>query len=241
MLNRSLFSKFLRNAVSHFFIVATSFVCFLYFRILNRVKIIGRKNIPLQGEGTLLVANHQSMYDSFIIGIAAYFPKLVVYPSLPPYNLAAKENFFGNWPKKTFFSLLRAIPIDRRRFSGSLLKKIVAILERSRVCLFYQGTRSFDLQAAREGAAFIIIASSPPPIVIPVHIKGTDRLFGGAPGKKGIARWLPRPPFVGRRVTMKVGPPIKFEDLLREGGKPGEIRQHITNRIVSAIQDLARS
>ena len=240
MLSRSLLLKILRNAISHSLIVATSSVGFLYFKILNRVKVIGRKNIPRRGKGTLLVSNHQSMYDSFIIGVAGYFPELIVYPSRPPYNLAARENFFGNWLKKVFFSLLRAIPTDRSRFSGSLLKKVMAILKRSNLCVFYQGRRSFNLEAARDGAAFVIASSSPTPTVIPVYLERTNHLFGGAPGKKGIARWLPRPPFFGHKATVIFGPPIDFGDLLRDG-KSGKLRQNITDRIVSTIQGLAQS
>lgn len=225
---------------SYILFVIAGLVCFLYFRVFNRIRIIGRKNIPRQGRLTLLVPNHQSMHDSWIIGAAGYFPDMIAWPSLPPYNLAAKENFFGNWLLKTVLQLLRTIPVDRGRFSRKFLEEIVALLRHANVCIFYQGTRSDDLTRAKNGTAFVIAHSHPTPVVVPVYLEGTDRLFGGGPGvHSGLARWLPRFPGFGRKTTVVFGSVVDFSDLLENRDDP-KLYDKITRRIVNAIENLRR-
>src|SRR6266478_4563334 len=98
----------LRIWASYVAMVCAGFVSFLFFRFpFNFTSVRGLNNIPRRGERVLFVSNHTTMYDSFLIAVAAYFPKNIVYPSLPFMNFAARENFFRTWFFKTLFSLLR--------------------------------------------------------------------------------------------------------------------------------------
>ena len=220
-----------------FFLLAGTF-CFLYFRIVNRTRIIGKRNIPRQSRLTIIASNHESMHDSWVGGTSAYFPDFLAWPSRAPYHLAAKENFAGNWLIRFILRRFRAIPIDRGKFNRDLLDQIIQLLQNANVWIFYQGTRSYDLTKARNGTAYLIANCQPTPTVIPAYLHGTAKLFGGKPGDHGgLGRWLPRFPGFGRKVTVVFGKSINFEDILENPNDP-EIYDKITSRIIEAVKNL---
>ena len=86
----------LRIWASYVAMVFASFVSFLFFRFpFNFTRVRGRNNIPRRGERVLFISNHTTMYDSFLIAVAAYFPENIFYPSLPFMNFAARAAAAG--------------------------------------------------------------------------------------------------------------------------------------------------
>jgi 1-acyl-sn-glycerol-3-phosphate acyltransferase len=227
---------------SYVAVVCAGFMSFLFFRFpLNFTRVRGRKNIPRRGERVLFVSNHTTMYDSFVIGMAAYFPENIIYPSLPFMNFAARENFFRTWFSKTLFSLLRTVPVERRDHPW-LMRKYVDFLERHNLLIFYQGTRSDDLSVIKNGPGFAIAHTHSPITVIPVYHHGLDRIFSkGGPRTRGLWRWLPRSFF--RRPIVVFGQPIDFSECLRIAetrARIAAINQRIVANVVS-LQSLAVS
>ena len=216
--------------------VAAGFVFFLFFRFpFNFTQVRGRQHIPRRGERVLFVSNHITMYDSFLIAVAAYFPAIVIYPSLPFMNFAARENYFRNRFTRTLFSLLRTVPVERRDHPW-LMRKYVDFLERHNLLIFYQGTRSDDLSVIKSGPAFAIAHTRSPITVIPVYHHGIERIFSkGGPKTRGLWRWLPRSIF--RRPTVIFGQPIDFSECLRLPGTRQRIAS-INQRIVASIVSL---
>jgi len=218
---------------SYVAVVSATFVSFLFFRFpFNFTRVRGRNNIPRRGQRVLFVANHTTMYDSFLIAVAAYFPENILYPSLPFMNFAARENFFRTWFSKTLFTLLRTVPVERRDHPW-LMRKYVDFLERNNLLIFYQGTRSDDLSVIRNGPGYAIAHTQSPITVIPVYHHGMDRIFRkGGPNTRGVWRWLPRSIF--RRPIVMFGQPIDFSECLRIT----ETRERITainRRIVDSV------
>ena len=212
-------------------------VCgFLFFRFpLNFARVRGRDNIPRRGERVLFVANHTTMYDSFLIGVAAYFPENIFYPSLPFMNFAARENYFRHWFFKALFSLLRTVPVERRDHPW-LMRKYVDYLERRNLLVFYQGTRSDDLSLIKNGPGYAIAHTRSPITVIPVYHHGIGRIFSrGGPKTRGVWRWLPRSLF--RRPTVMFGQPIDFSECFRIAHTRERITA-INQRIVASIVSL---
>jgi 1-acyl-sn-glycerol-3-phosphate acyltransferase len=175
------------------------------------------------------------MYDSFLIGVAAYFPEHIFYPSLPFLNFAARENFFRTWFSKTLFTLLRTVPVERRDHPW-LMRKYVDFLERNNLLIFYQGTRSDDLLVIKNGPAYAIARTQSAITVIPVYHEGIERIFSrGGPKTTGLWRWLPRSIF--RRPIVIFGQPIDFSECFRIT----ETRERISainQRIVASILSL---
>jgi hypothetical protein len=59
--------------------------------VLNRTRVIGRRNVGAE-RNTLLLSNHQSMLDSFLVGLAAFYPQSCLKPHLIPWNPGANES-----------------------------------------------------------------------------------------------------------------------------------------------------
>ncbi len=226
----------LRIWASYVAMVCAGACCFLFFRFpFNFARVRGRHNIPRRGERVLFVANHTTMYDSFLIGVAAYFPEVIIYPSLPFVNFAARENYFRNRFFKALFSLLRTIPVERRDYPW-LMRKYVAFLERRNLLVFYQGTRSDDLSLIKNGPAYAIAHTRSPITVIPVYHQGIGRIFSrGGPKTRGLWRWLPRSIF--RRPMVIFGQPIDFSECFRIAQTRDRIAA-INQRIVASIISL---
>ena len=221
---------------SYVAMVCVGLVFFLFFRFpFNFTSVRGRRNIPRRGERVLFVSNHTTMYDSFLIAVAAYFPKHILYPSLPFINFAARENFFRTWLSRAVFSLLRTVPVERRDHPW-LMRKYVDLLERNNLLIFYQGTRSADLSVIKSGPAFAIAHTPFPITVIPVYHEGIERIFTkGGPKTRGLWRWLPRS--ILRRPIVMFGQPIDFSECFQLPATRQRIAA-INQRIVASIRSL---
>jgi 1-acyl-sn-glycerol-3-phosphate acyltransferase len=230
----------LRIWASYVAVVCAGFVSFLFFRFpFNFTRVQGRNNIPRRGERVLFISNHTTMYDSFLIAVAAYFPQNIFYPSLPFMSFAARENYFRTWFSKTLFTLLRTVPVERRDHPW-LMRKYVGFLERNNLLIFYQGTRTDDLSVIKNGPAYAIAHIQSPITVIPVYHHGIERIFSkGGPKTRGLWRWLPRSIF--RRPIVMFGQPIDFSECFRlteTRERISAINQRIVASIVS-LQSLA--
>lgn len=223
--------------VSYIALVLTGFVCFAFFRFpLNFMRVRGKEHIPKRGKKVLFVSNHLSMYDSFLIAVAAFFPSVLTRPSRPPINFAAEENFFTRWYVRVLLRILRTVPVKKGRRDPFLLRKYSNFLEKRNILIFYQGTRSYDLKQIKTGPGYVIANSEEELTVIPVYHEGITRIFSrGGPKTKGIWRWLPRSLF--RRTTVSFGPPITFEDL-RGIEDQRERIEAINGRIIWRIEQL---
>ena len=85
-------------------LISAGFVSFVFFRFpFNFTMVRGKKNIPKKGKNVLYVSNHLSMYDSFLIAVAAFFPAFLAHPSRQPLNFAAEENYFTRWYLRILF------------------------------------------------------------------------------------------------------------------------------------------
>ncbi len=99
------------------FTIATSTVGAILFFGLSRTEIIGRRN-ALRERNTLLLSNHQSLIDSFLIGFTAYYGAAIFRPSLIPWNPAAEENFYKNAYQGWWSDQWKCIP-GRARVVGT--------------------------------------------------------------------------------------------------------------------------
>ena len=168
----------------------------------------------------LLVSNHRTMFDSFLVASTAYFPSGLIYPSLPPYHAAAQENYF-RWYHLGFFRLLRCIPVRAGRKDLEAMNALKEALTKGNAHVFYQGRRSQDLEEARAGIGYIVYNARP--IVVPVYVDGIEKIFG--------RKWGIRALF--RRIKVVYGRSIDFVDLYSMPNSK-ETWSSITQRIVAA-------
>ena len=194
------------------------------FKWLNRVDVFGEENIPKRGEeGVMLLYNHISAIDPFLVGATSM-------PFFSPvwWRAPAKEELFGIPVVREIIASWGAFPVRRGKRDLEAIRKMVEMLSHSVVVIAPEGTRSRNgqLQRGRAGVGKIIHEARPRK-VIPVRVHGVDAIL-----PKG--KILPR---IGRKVTITYGAPIDLSAyyLLPDSV---ETSQQIVDRVIQEIAAL---
>lgn len=199
----------------------------IWFFWFNRTTVIGREHARRVPRNTLLMSNHQSMVDSFLIGVAAWWPQSVIWPSLLPWNPAAEENFFQPRWLGFLARQWKCIPVREGRRDLRALKIMVEVLPHGTMVLFPEGTRTRDgsVGPARPGAGVLILSTRP--TVIPVAIEGMQDALP-------IGSYVPR---VGKRIWVAFGEPVDYSRFLGET-RDKETAQAITELVMDRVRAL---
>ncbi len=184
---------FFRNLIHIFIYSPAAMLCFIFFRIFNRLIIKGYSDYKKHSYA-LICANHISAMDSFAIG-HIFFPKAVFFP--------AKEELFKNPLLGNLIRLLNAFPVSRGYADMKILEQIAANSRNNLVLIHPEGTRQpvIKLGKAKKAVGKIIYLGKT--CVIPLYIRGTQNIL-----PKGSI--LPR---LFRKVYINIGPPVELEDL----------------------------
>lgn len=174
----------------------------------------GRHNIPKTG-AALLVSNHLSYLDVFVIGI----------PLHRPLNYVARSTLF----LPGLGALIRSVggfPIQREGMGASGLKETLKRLRRGGiVILFPEGTRSLDGQLGELKSGIAVLASKAKVPIIPAAVAGTFEAWPRS-------QWLPLP----SPVRIEYGAPIAPEDIR---GLSTEVATALIRRKMLECQRLA--
>ena len=165
-------------------VYVTSFL----FKILFRYQVFGKENVPKTGR-LLVCANHSTMADPIFLGSAIPNRQM---------KFVAKAELFENKLLGGFLASLGAFPIARGTGGAEGIQKAMQFLEEGHaVCMFPEGTRSKtgELLPPKNGAA--MLAARTQCTVLPIAITA-----------KGGLR-----PKVFRKMVIKIGKPIPFEEL----------------------------
>jgi acyl-[acyl-carrier-protein]-phospholipid O-acyltransferase/long-chain-fatty-acid--[acyl-carrier-protein] ligase len=173
------------------------FVLWMATHTIFRISIVGQQNVPFRGPA-LLVANHMSHVDGFLIGASVQrFIRFMVW-----------RPYFEMKPLGWLFHLTGAIPVGTRT-----AREVIEGIRRARhelangevVCIFAEGaiTRTGNLLPFKSGLEKIAAGSNAP--IVPVHL---DRLWGSIfsfEGGKFFWKWPKRIPYP---VTVSFGRPL---------------------------------
>lgn len=216
--------KLLHPFVSYLFTNITVTFFWVFMFVLNRTTIIGRRNVG-SSRNIVLVSNHQSMIDSFIVGIGAFYPESWIKPYLVPWNPAAVENFYRTPVLAWLSDMWKCIPVDQGRRDLGALRRMIQVLPKGVMTLFPEGTRSRDgsVGPGRPGAGTLALATRAR--VIPVAIAGMRDVLP-------IGSYLPR---IFKRIYLSYGPPVDYTDLL-ERPVTKETAQELVDRAMAAIR-----
>lgn len=164
-----------------------------------RIEVRGEENFPRKG-GALLVGNHISYIDPFLVGACTErFVRFVMY-----------RKFYETTGIHWLAKLMRAIPIAEddppRKIIESLREAQEALKAGELVCIFAEGavTRTGSLLPFRRGFERIMKGLDVP--IIPIHL---DRVWGSIfsfEGGKFLFKWPRRIPYP---VTVSFGAPLK--------------------------------
>ena len=187
------------------------------FKIMGRVKVVGRENVPL-GKPYVIAINHISIFD----------PPLTVsfWPEEP--EVIGAADVFEKKGQGTILSLYGVIPVHRGDYDRALLEKILAIIKSGRpLVIAPEGGRSHEpaMRRAMPGVGYIIEHTQVP--VIPVGLVGTlDDFWQRA--KRGEKPLL----------EMRIGKPIIFPPITQKGAERREVRQHNADLVMRYIAGL---
>ena len=193
-------------------------------RLIWRPRVTGTEHVPRTG-GVILASNHLSFVDSVVIPSTS--PR--------PVRFLAKSDYFtGTGIKgalsRAWFQGIGMLPVDRDDPQAALasLDTALEVLRRGEAFGIYpEGTRSRDgrLYRGRTGVAHLALTAGVP--VVPVGLKGTERL---QPVGSNVPRLV--------RVQVTFGEPIPVAGRF-EGMAPGKARRLLTDEIMAAIQALS--
>ncbi len=136
---------------------------FIFFKVFNRLKIIGSENVPGTG-GVVVAANHASYLDPLVVGAA--LKRRATY--------MAKEGLF-KIPAIGEFVRSFSFPVRRDRPQPSTIKEAVRRLKNGElIVMFPEGGRSVGGSTldAKRGVAVIAALSRVP--VVPAFVRGTE-------------------------------------------------------------------
>ncbi|MCX7661148.1 MAG: 1-acyl-sn-glycerol-3-phosphate acyltransferase [Candidatus Omnitrophica bacterium] len=140
-------------------------IAILLCKILFRIQVKGKKNIPKKG-GFILASNHLSYLDPVVLGVAC--PRKL--------NFMARDDLFTIPLFSTLIRCLGAFPVKRNSPDISAFKETFKKLkEQKPVVIFPEGRRNPQARPipAQPGVGFIASYLGVP--VIPAYIKGTDK------------------------------------------------------------------
>lgn len=189
-----------------------------------RYEVRGKHHLPIEGHGTLLVANHLSHLDSIIIAVAAYPRKRLI-------HFGGAKDFMEKW----YFRWTKyegAFPVGRGPGEREKAIRTAARLlnDGSSVGIFPEGRRSRTgvIGEARPGAGWIASLSRDA-LVVPVFLWGTQHIM--PPYTFGV-----RP---GAKVLVVFGEPIALDSEV--GGQPSiEYSRRVVSQIMSQVKRLGR-
>lgn len=139
-------------------------------KILFRVEVIGKENIPKEG-ACILACNHKSNWDPIMIAGLIKGRKI---------NGVAKKELFKNPILRFILNKLFVISVDRDNPDISTVKKIIKVLKNNEVLgIFPEGTRHKDLDSFSDAKAGLgMFAVKGKARVVPVSIVTNYKIFG---------------------------------------------------------------
>lgn len=171
--------RFVQQAVSQLWIV------------IGGLRASGQKNIPKSG-GVLLVSNHLSHFDVFILGLL--IPRTL--------NYVARSTLFI-FPLNHLIRSVGGFPIQRDGLGAQGVKETLRRLKRGGIVTFFpEGTRSRDGEIGELKPGLAALAAKAKVPIVPAGIAGT---FESWPRGQS----LPKP----HPIRVHYGEPIQPEDL----------------------------
>lgn len=173
-------------------------------------KVVGKENLPKGG--AVLVSNHTSNFDGFILAINLHEEN---------YYLAKKE-LFDNKFKGFVLRNIGCIKIDRNSNDINAIKQCLKVLKGGRKLVIYpEGTRvhneNMELGEIKGGAAMLAIKTHVP--IVPIYVNKQPKLF--------------------RKITITIGKPFELEKFY-EGRLDSERQEQADEILAQGMNELRK-
>lgn len=147
------------------FYVFARFLVKVLSKILFRLQVFGKENIPLKGN-FIVASNHASYLDPPIVGASC--PRVV--------SFLAKEELFKNFLFGRLISNLNAFPIKKEEGDVQSLRRAIRELRSGRgLVIFPEGRRTNAGQVVKPMRGVGLLATKGDAIIVPTFIRGSDK------------------------------------------------------------------
>ncbi|KAL1211730.1 N-acylphosphatidylethanolamine synthase [Cardamine amara subsp. amara] len=211
--------------------------CHVFMNGFNRVQVYGLEklhdallNRP-QNKPLVTVSNHVASVDDPFVIASLLPPKLLLDARNLRWTLCATDRCFKNPVTSAFFRSVKVLPVSRGEgiYQKGMDIAISKLNSGGWVHIFPEGSRSRDggktMGSAKRGIGRLILDADTLPMVVPfVHTGMQDIMPVGAT--------VPR---IGKTVTVIIGDPIHFNDLLGTEGAKHVSRKHLYDAVSSRI------
>ena len=185
-------------------------VIFIYCKIVYRIKVIGKENIPKNG-AVIFCGNHKSLLDA---------PFIEVTCKRDDTRFLAKEELTKNAYLAHLGRVFDVILVKRNdKDLGPMKETLKTLKQGGAIALFPEGTRNGLKKGIKPKSGVSYFALNSDAKVIPVGIKGGEKPF-----KKAIITY---------------GKPIDLEEY-KPNKKDKETAEIVTTIIMDNIMDLAK-
>jgi 1-acyl-sn-glycerol-3-phosphate acyltransferase len=187
------------------------------FRLLGRVTITGKENIPI-GKPYIVAMNHVSIYDPPLAG--AFWPQQL--------EIIGASDVFEKPGQGQLLRAYGVIPVHRGDYDRVLFTKIISVIRAGCPLLIApEGGRSHvpGLKPAMPGISYIVEQTHVP--IVPVGIVGTTEDFWQR------ARRGERPP-----LALHIGKPILLPEITAKGTEKHELRQQNADLVMRYLAGL---
>ena len=187
------------------------------FRVLGRVKISGKENIPYR-KRYVVAMNHVSIFDPPLA--AAFWPEQL--------EIIGAADVFEKPGQGQILKAYGVIPVHRGDYDRTLFNKIISVIKAGYPLLIApEGGRSHNpaMRRAMPGIAYIVEQTHVP--VVPAALVGTTEDFWQR-AKRGE-----RPP-----LEIRIGRPIILPDITAKGNEKHEARQNNADLVMRHLAGL---
>ena len=181
----------------------------IYTKILYRVRVEGTENIPLEGP-VIYCGNHRTYVD----------PQLIVVTAKRHVRFLAKDELGKNPLFNALGNLFDVIRVKRDSKDVTAVKETLKALKHGEaIALFPEGTRNGieKGEKVKDGAAFFAVRTGAK--VLPIGIKGGDKLF--------------------KKTVIKYGKPLDYSEY-KGKDKDKEVLDKVTEEIMDNIMELTK-
>lgn len=182
-------------------------------RIVFKIQVVGKENVPPKGVSYIMACNHRSNWD----------PLFIVMGITEQIFFMAKEEFYKNAILSWFFTKLGAFPVARGKGDTGAIDRAQEIIREGKILgIFPEGTRSKSGEVNRPKSGVALIAMRTNADVLPCAISFEKLGFR-------------------KKVTVSYGPLITYEEMgFGSGSSAHDIKgaaRLIMDKIVALTED----